>query len=69
MIYFSILYVQNNLFVEQEDGSEEEEKENDAGLSQQLSKLISQRRSRKKNELVKSLKNQVKYYMLLTSCI
>ena len=33
MINFSILYAQNNLFGEHEDGSEEEEKEDDAGLS------------------------------------
>ena len=48
MINFSILYLQNNLFEVQKDGSEEEE--DDAGM-------------------LKSLKNQVKYYMLLTSCI
>ena len=33
VINFSILYVQNNLFEEHEDGSEEEEIEDDAGLS------------------------------------
>ena len=38
-------------------------------VSEQLSKLISQRRSRKKNELLKALKNQVKFCMILTSFI
>ena len=38
-------------------------------VTEHLSKLISQRRSRKKNELMKLQRNQVKYYMLLASCI
>ena len=38
-------------------------------VSEQLSKLISQRRSRKKKELLESLKKQVKVYITLTSFI
>ena len=38
-------------------------------VSEQLSKLISQRKSRKKNDLLKTLKNQVKFYIILTSFI
>ena len=38
-------------------------------VSEQLSKLISQRRSRKKKDLLDSLKNQVTFYIILTSLI